>query len=153
MSPTTVFFRTLLKSSAIFIGAAMIFLHPSLEWRGGAVDRATVGAQQGARDAAITGLVGALADENSDVRVAAIDALGDIGDLRALDALTHALKDSDPTIRRHAASAIARLSAGSGSRFRSDLGPNPNPNPNPAPHPNPHPHPHPDPTRLHVRVR
>ena len=30
MSPVTVFFRTLLKSSAIFIGTAAIFLHPSL---------------------------------------------------------------------------------------------------------------------------
>ena len=36
MSPVTVFFRTLLKSSAIFIGAAAIFLHPSLEWRSAA---------------------------------------------------------------------------------------------------------------------
>ena len=35
MSPVTVFFRTLLKSSAIFIGAATIFLNPGLEWRSG----------------------------------------------------------------------------------------------------------------------
>ena len=34
MSPITVFVRTLLKSSAIFIGATAIFLHPQLECRG-----------------------------------------------------------------------------------------------------------------------
>ena len=32
MSPLTVFVRTLMKSSAICLGAAAIFLHPSLEW-------------------------------------------------------------------------------------------------------------------------
>ena len=46
MNPVTVFFRTLLKSSAIFIGATAIFLHPSLEWRGAAIDRTTVGANR-----------------------------------------------------------------------------------------------------------
>ena len=32
MSPTAVFFRTLLKSSAIFLGAGVIFINPSLDW-------------------------------------------------------------------------------------------------------------------------
>lgn len=137
MSPVTVFFRTLLKSSAIFIGAAAIFLHPSLEWRSGAVDRATVGAQQSAREAAIAALIDALKDQNAGVRVSAIDALGEIGDARALDALTQALKDKDVTIRRHAAAAIARLSGGTGA----------------GPHPHPHPHPNPHPTPVRVRVR
>jgi HEAT repeat protein len=130
MSPLTVFFRTLLKSSAIFIGTAAIFLHPSLEWRGGAADRTTVGAQQGAHDAAVTALIAALKDADQGVRVKAIDALGEIGDARALDALTAALKDTDVTIRRHAATAIAQLTAGGGGHAH------------PAPHPHPHPHPH-----------
>ena len=128
MSPLTVFFRTLLKSSAIFIGTAAIFLHPSLEWRSGAADRTTVGAQQDARDAAVTGLIAALKDADQGVRVKAIDALGEIGDARALDALTAALKDTDVTIRRHAAAAIAQLNRGGGGHAH------------PAPHPHPHPH-------------
>ena len=32
MSPLTVFLRTLIKSSAIFLGAGAIFLNPSLDW-------------------------------------------------------------------------------------------------------------------------
>ena len=43
MSPVTVFFRTLLKSSAMFVGAAAIFLHPSLDWRSGATAERTSG--------------------------------------------------------------------------------------------------------------
>jgi HEAT repeat protein len=78
MSPVTVFFRTLLKSSAIFIGTAAIFLHPSLEWRGNALDRTTVGAQQGARQAAIAALVVALNDPDARVRSTAADALGEL---------------------------------------------------------------------------
>ena len=34
MSPLTVFIRTLAKSTAIFLGAGLIFLNPSLEVRG-----------------------------------------------------------------------------------------------------------------------
>lgn len=139
MSPVTVFFRTLLKSSAIFIGAAAIFLHPSLEWGGRAVDRATVGAQQSAREAAIAALIDALTDQNTNVRIAAMDALGEIGDARALEPLTQALKDKDATIRRHAALAIARLSGAGG------------PNPRPEPRPRPRPNPHPAPVRVRVR--
>ena len=44
MSTTAFFFRMLLRSTAAFAGAAFIFLHPSLEWRGGEAD--TVVAQQ-----------------------------------------------------------------------------------------------------------
>jgi hypothetical protein len=55
MSPVTVFFRTLLKSSAILVGAATIVLNPALEWRsatqatGSALPGTIVGAQQAAR--------------------------------------------------------------------------------------------------------
>ena len=34
MSPLTVFLRTLAKSTAIFLGAGLIFLNPSLDVRG-----------------------------------------------------------------------------------------------------------------------
>ena len=33
MTPVAVFVRTLMKTSAIFIGATAVMLHPSLEWR------------------------------------------------------------------------------------------------------------------------
>ena len=33
MTPLTVFYRTLMKSSAVFLGAGWIMLHPSLDWR------------------------------------------------------------------------------------------------------------------------
>jgi hypothetical protein len=133
MSPLTVFFRTLLKSSAIFIGTAMIFLHPSLEWRDANGDRTAVGAQQSAREGAIAGLIALLKDTDPGVRAQAADTLGEIGDHKALDALTGALKDEDASVRRHAAAAIAKLSGGTG------------------PHPHPHPLPHPMPS--HVKVQ
>ena len=47
MSPLAVFVRTLLKSSAIFIGATAIFLHPQLEWRTADDSRRVVGAAPG----------------------------------------------------------------------------------------------------------
>jgi HEAT repeat protein len=65
-----------------------------------------------------------------------VDALGEIGDAKALDALTRALKDDDAGVRRHAAAAIAEVS-GNGT--------------GPRPHPHPHPHPHPLPVRAGVR--
>ena len=74
MSPVTVFFRTLLKSSAIFIGAATIVLNPALEWRGaartgaGAMRGTSVGAAQSGSEAAIDGLIAALKDSDAGVR-------------------------------------------------------------------------------------
>jgi HEAT repeat protein len=76
MTPLTVFFRTLTRSSAIFIGAAAIFLHPSLEWRG--ESRATVDATQAPRDAAVDGLIGALKDSDAAVRRQAVSALAEL---------------------------------------------------------------------------
>ena len=32
MTPLAVFVRTLLKTSAVFIGVTTVMLHPSLEW-------------------------------------------------------------------------------------------------------------------------
>src|SRR5215211_4338410 len=62
MTPLTVFFRTLLKSSAIFIGAGYIMLHPSLDMRSGT--RGAVTAQKSPMEQ----LIGGLTDEDPAVR-------------------------------------------------------------------------------------
>ena len=54
MTPLTVFFRTLMKSSAIFVGAGYIMLHPSLDLRSTA--RGGVTAQKSPAEAAVDGL-------------------------------------------------------------------------------------------------
>ena len=45
MSPLTVFVRTLMKTSAIFIGATAVFLHPRLDWSASGGARAQRGAE------------------------------------------------------------------------------------------------------------
>jgi HEAT repeat protein len=166
MSPVTVFFRTLLKSSAIFIGTAAIFLHPSLEWRGSALDeRTTVGAQQAPAEAAIGGLIAALKDSDAGVRREAADALGVLDSRRAVPALIEAVKDADPDVRRHAIDAlgeigdsraldaltkalkdedatIRRHAAAAIAEVSGDGS---------GPHPHPHPHPRPVPVRVRVQ--
>lgn len=79
MTAAAVFFRTLLKSSAIFIGAAAVFLHPSLEWHPALEPGTTVGAQQSAAQTAIGALIAALKDEDAGVRRAAAAAIAEIG--------------------------------------------------------------------------
>lgn len=87
MSPVDVFVRTLLKSSAIFIGAATIFLNPALEWRTaitgsqapGATRGTAVSAGQAGSEAAIDGLIALLEDTDAGVRKQAAWALGAIG--------------------------------------------------------------------------
>ena len=74
MTPLTVFFRTLLKSSAIFMGAGYIMLHPSLDMRSGT--RGAVTAQKSPSEAAIDGLIAALKDSDAGVRRQAAAALG-----------------------------------------------------------------------------
>jgi hypothetical protein len=61
------------------------------------------------------------------VRSRAISALGELGDARAVEAITGALKDSDPGVRLRAVRALAELTGADG------------------PHPHPHPHPRPQP--------
>jgi HEAT repeat protein len=107
MSPLTVFFRTLLKSSAIFIGTAAIFLHPSLEWRG-VGDRTIVGAQPGARQAAIAALLVALNDPDTSVRSSAAAALHEI-QTPVLSAATAGLSSPDPAARTRAACTLREL--------------------------------------------
>ena len=48
-------------------------------------------------------------DREADVRAQAAEALGSIGDQRAADALTAALKDKESDVRRGAANALAQL--------------------------------------------
>ena len=77
MTPLTVFFRTLLKSSAIFIGAGYIMLHPSLDVRSGA--RSAVTAQKSPSEAATDALIVALKDSDAGVRRQAASAFGERG--------------------------------------------------------------------------
>src|SRR5262245_58118599 len=99
MSPVTVFVKTLLKSSAIFIGATAIFLNPSLEWKSAAGREArglSVTATQSATEAAVDALIGALKDTDAGVRRQAAHALSQLNNRRAVPALAAALKDADP---------------------------------------------------------
>src|SRR5229473_2506993 len=115
MSPVTVFFRTLLKSSAIFVGAAAIVLNPGLEWRsasqatGSALRGTIVGAQQAGSEAAIDGLVAALKDTDAGVRRAAVNALAELNSRRAVPALSAALKDGDPDVRKRAITSLGEI--------------------------------------------
>ena len=109
MSPVAVFIRTLLKSSAIFIGAAAIFLHPSLEWRPAAAlgGGTSVGAQQSGSEAAVDALIIALKDSDAGVRREAARALAQMDSRRP--ALAASLSDSDPQIRASVASALGEI--------------------------------------------
>jgi HEAT repeat protein len=55
-------------------------------------------------------LLTALKDENSEVRLAAARALGEIGDPQAVEPLLAALKDQHSSVRRAAAEALGRIS-------------------------------------------
>jgi hypothetical protein len=105
MTPLTVFVRTLMKTSAIFIGATVVFLHPSLEWsrtRG-------LTAQQGPADAIIDALTGALKDSDAGVRRQAAVSLGQMDNARAVPALIEALKDAEPGVKQRAIVALGQL--------------------------------------------
>jgi len=49
-----------------------------------------------------------LTDDNKDVRESAVNALSEIRDRSALEALVGALKSTDPTVRRAAAEALGQ---------------------------------------------
>src|SRR4029078_13294732 len=93
MSPVTVFFRTLRRASAVFLGVAAMFLHPPLEWR--AASQRVVGAQQAPSEAAIDGLIGLLKDPDVGVRRQAASSLAELGNARAVAGLAAALYDQD----------------------------------------------------------
>src|SRR4051794_35224469 len=117
MSPVTVFIRTLLKSSAIFIGAVAIFLHPQLEWRSAAYggragllgDGSAVGARQAPSEAAIDGLIALLKDPDAGVRRQAVRSLASLNSRRAAPALAAAMKDADPDMRAAIVAALGEL--------------------------------------------
>src|SRR5262245_18136183 len=113
MSPAAVFLRTLLKSSAIFIGTAAIFLHPSLEWRTAAQPEGhagvAVGAQQSGSEAAVDALIVALKDTDAGVRREAARALAELNSRRAAPALAATLKDADDDMRATIVSALGEL--------------------------------------------
>ncbi len=105
MSTLTVFVRTLMKTSAIFIGATAVMLHPSLNWS----SSRDVTAQQSPSEGAVDGLVGALKDSDAGVRRQAAAALGQLHNARAVPGLIDALKDTDATVRERAISALGEI--------------------------------------------
>jgi HEAT repeat protein len=135
MTPLAVFIRTFLRTSAIVVGVTTVFLNPPLEWSAGSAATA----QKSPVESAVDGLIVALKDPDVDVRCQAawalgrtrktravdplieamadaaavrrqaVRALGEIGDPRAVPALTAALKDEDPRVRRYASKALARI--------------------------------------------
>ena len=62
------------------------------------------------RDRAVPALLSVIRDESASVRLAAVEALGQLADPRAIDALAEALKsDSDARVREAAASALGEI--------------------------------------------
>src|SRR6478735_1699282 len=112
MTPHEVFVRTLLKTSALFIGVTVVMLHPSLEWSrasGLSPSSTQVRAGQSPREGAVDALVAALKDSDAGVRRQAAAALGEIGNARAVTGLMEALKDADTDVRTHALSALGEI--------------------------------------------
>src|SRR6187200_481851 len=106
MTPLTVFVRTLMKTSAIFIGVTVVMLHPSLQWT---TASRGVTAQQSPAEEAIDGLIAALKDTDAGVRRQVASTLGELGNRRAVPALIAALKDSDVGVRGHVVDALGEL--------------------------------------------
>lgn len=109
MSVTTVFVRTLLRASAIFLGTTLVLVNPTFEWD---AVRVAVTAQKSPAKAAVDGLIAVLRDPNVGVRREAALALGRIGDPSALPPLSSALADDSAVVRGAAAQAIADIKAG-----------------------------------------
>ena len=106
MTPLSVFFKTLSRTSAVFIGTVVVFLHPPLDWgRSKAVT-----AVKGPRQATIESLSLALRDPDAGVRRAvakALEAYAVIDAQRAAVAeLTKELSSPDPATRVRAACGL-----------------------------------------------
>ena len=71
MTPLAVFFKTLSRTSAVCLGAAIVFLHPPLEWG----NTRAVSALKSPSQMAIDSLTHALNDPDPKVRLEAADAL------------------------------------------------------------------------------
>lgn len=109
MTPFAVFFKTLSRTSAVFIGVALVFLHPPLDW---GADR-TVTAKKGPRQATIDGLAYAMRDTDAGVRRAvarALEAYAAIDAQRAIASeLTTQLSSPDPAARARAACGLREI--------------------------------------------
>jgi hypothetical protein len=105
MSAMTVFIRTLLKTSAIFIGTTVVFLHPPLDW----TPARTITAQKSPAEAAIDALILALHDSDAHVRRTAAASLARLAQARSLPALTSALHDPDAVVRQHASRGVRNI--------------------------------------------
>lgn len=108
MTPLAVFFRTLSRTSAVFLGTVVVFLHPPLDWGGRSVT-----AVKGPRQATIDGLVHALRDPDASVRrevARALEAYAIIDAQRAaVTDLTAQLSSDDPVERARAACGLRKI--------------------------------------------
>jgi HEAT repeat protein len=107
MTPMAVFVRTLLKTSAIFIGTTVVFLHPPLDWS----PARTLTAQQTPTEAAVDALVLALRDSDRHVRRTTAASLARLAHPRSLRALIAASNDPDPVVRQHASRVVTNIKA------------------------------------------
>lgn len=109
MTPLAVFFRTLSRTSALFIGTMVVFLHPPLDWHTGS----SVTAVKGPRQATVDGLVYALRDPDASVRRAVVKALETYAVIDAQRAavsdLTGQLASADVTTRTRAACQLREI--------------------------------------------
>ena len=112
MSPLAVFVRTLLRTSAVFIGTTIVFLHPPSEWSAGRRAMAggrTVTAAKSGSEMAVDALIGIMNDCDAGVRRQAAASLGTIANPRALPALRMMLHDAEPAVRRTALASINKI--------------------------------------------
>ncbi|CAN5781730.1 hypothetical protein BH18ACI5_BH18ACI5_21950 [soil metagenome] len=105
MTPLAVFVRTLLRTSAIFLGTTIVFLHPPLEWGSGR----TVTAVQSGKEMAVDALIAVMNDSDAGVRRQVAASLGASVNPRALPALRMMLHDAEPAVRRAALSSINKI--------------------------------------------
>ena len=108
MTPLAVFIRTLLRTSAIFIGTTMVFLHPPNEWTSGR----TVSAGPSGREMAVDALISVMNDSDAGVRRQVAASLGTSANPRALPALRMMLHDAEPAVRRAALWSINKIERG-----------------------------------------
>src|SRR5215203_3182463 len=113
MSPLAVFVRTLLRTSAIFIGTTFVFLHPPSEWSARTLTawnaERTVTAAKSGNEMAVDALLGVINDCDPGVRRQAAASLGAIANPRALPALRMMLHDAEPAVRRTALASINKI--------------------------------------------
>ena len=119
MTPLAVFIRTLLRTSAIFIGTTMVFLHPPNEWTGAR----TVSAGPSGREMAVDALISVMNDSDAGVRRQVAASLGTSANARALPALRMMLHDAEPAVRRAALASINKIERGGVAQAFSPAGP------------------------------